>query len=160
MLIRPVRPEDRSAIWSVIGPTIAAGETNAIDRDTTEVEGLAYWLAPDNDVFVAEEDGAILGTYYIRPNQAGGGRHVCNGGYITSADARGRGVARAMCEHSLSHARAQGYRAIQFNFVVSTNERAVKLWQSLGFAIVGRLPDAFDHPVHGYIDALVMFRTL
>ena len=160
MLIRPVRPEDRSAIWSVIGPTIAAGETNAIDRDTTEVEGLAYWLAPDNDVFVAEEDGAILGTYYIRPNQAGGGRHVCNGGYITSADARGRGVARAMCEHSLSHARAQGYRAIQFNFVVSTNERAVKLWQSLGFAIVGRLPGAFDHPVHGYIDALVMFRTL
>lgn len=160
MLIRPVRPDDGPAIWSVIGPTIAAGETNAIDRHTTETEGLAWWLGKDHEVFVAEEDGAILGTYYIRPNQGGGGRHVCNGGYITGADARGRGVARAMCEHSLNHARAQGYRAMQFNFVVSTNERAVKLWQSLGFAIVGRLPGAFDHPAHGYVDALVMFRTL
>jgi ribosomal protein S18 acetylase RimI-like enzyme len=160
MLIRPARPDDRSAIWSVIGPTIAAGETNAIDRDTTEAEGLAYWLGADHEVFVAEEDGTILGTYYLRLNQSGGGRHVCNGGYITSEDARGRGIARAMCEHSLNHARARGYRAIQFNFVVSTNERAVKLWQSLGFAIVGRLPGAFDHPAHGYVDALVMFRTL
>jgi len=160
MLIRPARADDGPAIWSVIGPTIAAGETNAINREATEAEGLAYWLGPDNEVFVAEEDGRILGTYYLRPNQAGGGRHVCNGGYMTSADARGRGIARAMCEHSLNHARAQGYRAIQFNFVVSTNERAVKLWQSLGFHIVGRLPGAFDHPVHGYVDALVMFRTL
>ena len=160
MLIRPARADDRSTIWSVIGPTIAAGETNAIDRNATEAEGLAYWLSPGNEVFVAEDDGAILGTYYLRPNQGGGGRHVCNGGYITSAEARGRGIARAMCEHSLNHARAQGYRAIQFNFVVSTNERAVNLWQSLGFDIVGRLPGAFDHPAHGYVDALVMFRAL
>ena len=160
MLIRPARADDRSAIWSVIGPTIAAGETNAIDRNSTEAEGLAYWLSPGNEVFVAEDEGTILGTYYLRPNQAGGGRHVCNGGYITSAEARGRGVARAMCEHSLNHARARGYRAIQFNFVVSTNERAVKLWQSLGFDIVGRLPGAFDHPSYGYVDALVMFRAL
>jgi len=160
MLIRPARPEDRSAIWSVIGPTIAAGETNAIDRDATESEGLAYWLGGDNEVFVAEEEGTILGTYYIRPNQQGGGRHVCNGGYITSSEARGRGVARAMCEHSLDHARARGFRAMQFNFVVSTNERAVRLWQSLGFEIVGRLHGAFEHPALGYVDALVMFRTL
>ena len=160
MLIRPARPDDRSAIWSVIGPTIAAGETNAIDRNATEAEGLAYWLAADNAVFVAEDGGTILGTYYLRPNQGGGGSHVCNGGYITSAEARGRGIARAMCEHSLNYARARGYRAIQFNFVVSTNERAVKLWQSLGFDIVGRLPGAFDHPSHGYVDALVMFRAL
>ena len=160
MLIRPARADDSAAIWSVIGPTIAAGETNAIDRNSTEAEGLAYWLGAGNEVFVAEDDGAILGTYYLRPNQAGGGSHVCNGGYITSAEARGRGIARAMCEHSLNHARARGYRAIQFNFVVSTNERAVKLWQSLGFDIVGRLPGAFDHPVQGYVDALVMFRTL
>jgi len=160
MLIRPARADDRSAIWSVIGPTIAAGETNAIDRGATEVEGLAYWLGGNNEVFVAEDGGTILGTYYLRPNQGGGGRHVCNGGYVTSAEARGRGIARAMCEHSLNHARARGYRAIQFNFVVSTNERAVKLWQSFGFDIVGRLPGAFDHPVHGYVDALVMFRAL
>ena len=160
MLIRPARADDRSAIWSVIGPTIAAGETNAIDRNATEAEGLAYWLGGDNEVFVAEEGGMILGTYYLRPNQGGGGRHVCNGGYMTSMEARGRGVARAMCEHSLNLARAKGYRAIQFNFVVSTNERAVKLWQSLGFDIVGRLPGAFAHPACGYVDALVMFRTL
>lgn len=160
MLIRLAVADDRSAIWSVIGPTIAAGETNAIDRIATEAEGLAYWFSPGNEVFVAEDDGAMLGTYYLRPNQAGGGSHVCNGGYITSAEARGRGIARAMCEHSLNHARARGYRAIQFNFVVSTNERAVKLWQSLGFDIVGRLPGAFDHPAYGYVDALVMFRTL
>lgn len=160
MLIRPALPEDRSAIWSAIGPTIGAGETNAIDRNATEAEGLAYWLGPGNEVFVAEDEGTILGTYYLRRNQGGGGSHVCNGGYITSAAARGRGIARAMCEHSLNHARARGYRAIQFNFVVSTNERAVKLWQSLGFDIVGRLPGAFDHPAHGYVDALVMFRML
>jgi len=160
MLIRPARPDDRPAIWSVIGPTIAAGETNAIDRNATEAEGLAHWLGADKDVFVAEDGGVILGTYYLRPNQGGGGRHVCNGGYITSPEARGRGVARLMCEHSLSQARAKGYRAMQFNFVVSTNERAVKLWQSLGFDIVGRLPGAFDHPAYGYVDALVMFRAL
>jgi len=160
MLIRPARVDDSAAIWSVIGPTIAAGETNAIDRKSTEAEGLAYWLSPGNEVFVAEDEGTILGTYYLRRNQAGGGRHVCNGGYITSAAARGRGIARLMCEHSLNIARARGYRAIQFNFVVSTNERAVKLWQSLGFDIVGRLPGAFDHPAHGYVDALVMFRVL
>ena len=160
MLIRPARADDGAAIWSVIEPTIAAGETNAIDRNSTEAEGLAYWFSPGNEVFVAEDNGTILGTYYLRPNQAGGGRHVCNGGYITSAEARGRGIARLMCEHSLNHARERGYRAIQFNFVVSTNERAVKLWQSLGFDIVGRLPGAFDHPSCGYVDALVMFRTL
>jgi L-amino acid N-acyltransferase YncA len=160
MLIRPARADDSAAIWSVIGPTIAAGETNAIDRNSTEAEGLAYWLGGNNDVFVAEDGGAILGTYYLRPNQGGGGDHVCNGGYMTSREARGRGIARLMCEHSLNLARAKGYRAMQFNFVVSTNERAVKLWQLFGFEIVGRLPGAFDHPVHGYVDALVMFRTL
>ncbi len=101
-----------------------------------------------------------MGTYYIRANQAGGGSHVANCGYITAASATGRGIARRMCQHSLEYARSKGYRAMQFNFVVSTNERAVALWQSLGFEIVGRLPKAFQHPVHGYVDGLVMFQTL
>lgn len=160
MLIRPARPEDRTAIWSIIGPTIRAGETYTLDPDMSEADALAYWFSPEKESFVAEEDGTIIGTYYIRPNQSGGGAHVANCGYMTSATATGRGVARRMCEHSLDHARARGYRAMQFNFVVSTNERAIKLWQSCGFEIVGRLPLAFHHPTRGYVDALVMFRPL
>jgi GNAT superfamily N-acetyltransferase len=125
-----------------------------------EQEALAYWLGPDKKTFVAEDNGLVLGTYYMRPNQAGGGRHVCNCGYMTHSSASGRGVARQMCEHSLNFARSQGYRAMQFNFVVSTNERAVRLWQSLGFEIAGRLPLAFQHPALGFVDALVMHQTL
>lgn len=160
MLIRPANSDDRSPIWRIIGPTIRAGETYALDRDLSETDALAYWMGPDRETFVAEEGGAILGTYYIKANQAGGGRHVCNCGYMTDAAAAGRGVARRMHEHSLEHARTRGFRAMQFNFVVSSNRRAVELWQSLGFDIVGRLPGAFLHPTQGYVDALVMFRTL
>jgi len=161
MLIRPARADDAAAIWAIIGPTIRAGETYALDRDMSEAEALAYWLAPEKETFVAEdEEGRIVGTYFMRPNHAGGGRHVCNCGYMTSAAATGRGVARAMCEHSLRHARARGYRAMQFNFVVSTNERAVRLWRSLGFEVAGRLPRAFSHPTQGDVDVLVMFQPL
>jgi len=160
MTIRLADPDDAAAIWSIIGTTIRSGETYTLDPQMSEADALAYWLGADKETFVAEEDGAILGTYYIRPNQAGGGAHVCNCGYMTRADAIGRGIARQMCEHSLEHARARGYRAMQFNFVVSTNERAVRLWQSLGFEIVGRLPRAFRHPTRGYVDALVMFQAL
>src|SRR5262249_15492172 len=103
----------------------------------TEKEALAYWMAPDRDTFVAEENGRLLGTYYIRANQAGGGSHVANCGYMTDAAATGRGIARRMCEHSLDYARSRGFRAMQFNFVVSSNVRAVKLWESLGFTTVG-----------------------
>jgi len=160
MLIRPARPEDAVSIWSIIGPTIRAGETYTLDPHMSEADALAYWLGPDKETFVAEEDNAIVGTYFMRPNQAGGGAHVCNCGYMTSAAATGRGIARRMCQHSLDHARLRGYRAMQFNFVVNTNERAVRLWESLGFKIVGRLPLAFKHPTRGYVDALVMFQSL
>jgi ribosomal protein S18 acetylase RimI-like enzyme len=160
MPIRPARSEDAADIWSIIGPTIRAGETYALDPAMSERDALAYWLAPDKETFVFEEDGVVLGTYFMRPNQAGGGAHVCNCGYMTRADAAGRGIARTMCRHSLDHARARGYRAMQFNFVVSTNERAVRLWESLGFAIAGRLPLAFRHPTRGYVDVLVMFQQI
>ena len=150
------------AIWSILESVIRAGETYTLPRDLTERGALDYWFAPGNTVFVAELDvkGRVTGTYYIRPNQRGGGSHVANCGYMTAHWASGRGVARAMCEHSLAYAKSQGFRAMQFNFVVSTNTRAVKLWESFGFAVAGRLPAAFLHPVAGFVDALVMFRSL
>jgi len=160
MNIRMAQAGDAGAIWRVIGPTIRAGETYALDRDMSEADALAYWLGADRETFVAEEGGEIVGTYFLRANQAGGGRHVCNCGYMTSAAATGRGVARAMCQHSLEYARGLGYRAMQYNFVVSTNGRAVALWQAFGFEIVGRLPGAFEHPSLGFADALVMLRRL
>lgn len=160
MLIRPADENDKPSIWQIVGPTIRAGETYALDRDMTEADALAYWLGGDRVTFVAEEGGVIVGTYYMRANQAGGGKHICNCGYMTGTDARGRGVARAMCEHSLTHDRQLGFRGMQFNFVVASNTRAIALWQSFGFAIVGRLPQAFHHPSLGYVDALIMFRPL
>ncbi len=158
--IRLASDHDRSAIAALILPVIREGTTYTLDTHMTEDAALAYWMASDRTTFVAEADGVLVGTYFLRTNQAGGGQHVCNCGYITSAAARGRGVARSMCAHSLAYAAERGYRAMQFNFVVSTNERAVRLWTSLGFETVGRLPGAFQHPVHGYVDALVMYRTL
>ena len=160
LLIRPAGPADAAALWVILEPIIRAGETYTLDPDLTEAEALAYWTGPDKACFVAEEDGRVVGTYYIRANQAGGGRHVCNCGYMVATAAAGRGIARAMCAHSLEEARARGFRAMQFNFVVSTNERAVALWRSMGFDTVGRLPGAFRHPVHGDVEALVMFRAL
>lgn len=160
MIIRPARRADAPAIWTIIEPVIRAGETYALPRDMTPEAAIAYWTGADRDTFVAEEAGRLRGTYYLRANQLGGGAHVANCGYMTAADARGRGVARKMCVHSLEHARAKGFTAMQFNLVVTTNKGAIHLWQSLGFQIIGVLPQAFDHPAAGKVDALVMYRLL
>lgn len=160
MHIRPATDEDRAAIWAIIAPVIRAGETYALDRAMSREDALAYWLGDDRETFVAEREGAVVGTCYLRANQAGGGAHVANAGYMVAAGAEGRGVARAMCAHSLDRAAARGFRAMQFNFVVSSNHRAVRLWEAMGFGVVGRLPLAFDHPDLGPVDALVMFRPL
>lgn len=157
-MIRAASPADWPAIWAILEPTIRAGETYALDQAMGEAAARGYWLA--HEAFVYEADGQVLGTYCLRPNQAGGGSHVCNCGFMTGQAAQGRGVARAMGLHALEHAHARGFRAMQFNFVVSTNTRAVALWESLGFQVVGRLPGAFDHPTLGYVDALVMFQPL
>ena len=158
--VRPAQAADDDAIWRVIEPAFRAGETYPLPRDISRDEALAYWRSPGHAVFVAEGDGEILGTYYLRANQRGGGAHVANCGYIVDPAAMGKGVARTMAAHSLAAAKDRGFRAMQFNFVISSNERAVRLWQSLGFKIVGRLPDAFDHPRLGFVDALVMVRRL
>ena len=160
MLIRPSENHDKGAIWQILEPTFRAGETYPIPRDIARDDALAYWQSSGHSVFVAEEDGAILGTYYLRANNRGGGQHVANCGYVVAPNAFGRGIARAMCVHSLDRARASGFSAMQFNFVIASNERAVRLWQDLGFAIVGRLPDAFRHPRLGFVDAYVMIRSL
>jgi ribosomal protein S18 acetylase RimI-like enzyme len=160
MLIRPALPDDEDGIWRVLEPAIVTGETYALPRDMTRDDALAYWAAPSHEVFVAKEREVLVGTYFMRPNQPGGGAHVANCAYMVAPAATGRGIAQAMCEHSLEQARARGFLAMQFNFVVSSNERAVRLWQHMGFEIVGRLPKAFRHPSLGRVDALVMYRQL
>lgn len=160
MAVRLATGLDRDAIWTILEPMIRGGETYTLPRDMSREQALEYWFAAEKETFVWEEDGAVLGTYFLKANQQGGGAHVANCGYVTSAAVQGRGIARAMCLHSLERAKQRGFRAMQFNFVVSTNERAVKLWSSLGFEIVGRLPLAFEHPQLGFVDALVMFRQI
>jgi ribosomal protein S18 acetylase RimI-like enzyme len=160
MLVREAVQKDADAIWAILKPIIQAGETYTQPRDMSREDALAFWFATGHQVFVEEENGEIAGTYFLRANQKGGGGHVANCGYMTAPQATGRGVARAMCAHSLERARERGFRAMQFNFVVSTNERAVRLWQSFGFEIVGRLPKAFEHPKLGFVDAYVMYREL
>ena len=158
--IRPANGADDDALWSMLEPVFRAGDTYTIDPHIPRAAALEYWRGGSHTAFVAEQDGAPLGSYYICPNQQGGGAHVCNCGFVTAPAARGRGIARQMLAHALDTARARGYRAMQFNFVVSTNTRAIAIWQSHGFDIVGRLPAAFLHPQAGYVDALVMYRNL
>jgi ribosomal protein S18 acetylase RimI-like enzyme len=160
MDIRKATTEDAPAIWCILEPIIRAGETYTLPADLSEEDALAYWLAPSHEVFVTLIDGVVAGTYYLRANQHGGGSHVANCGYVTSADFSGRGVARTMCRYSLARARERGFTAMQFNFVVSSNTRAVRLWQDFGFEVVGRLPKAFVHPCLGLVDSLIMFRQL
>jgi ribosomal protein S18 acetylase RimI-like enzyme len=160
MQIRPAADRDKDAIWAIMEPIIRAGETYTLPRDMDKESALAYWFSADREVFVAEDSGEIVGTYCLQANQKGGGAHVANCGYMTAVPSMGRGVARAMCAHSLDQARERGFRAMQYNFVISTNERAVRLWQSFGFEIVGTLPKAFLHPTSGYVDAYVMYRDL
>jgi len=159
--IRKYRDSDWPAVRSILNETIRTGDTFPFAPDSTEAEIHKAWVEAPAATFVAcAPDGTILGSYYIRPNQPGLGAHVCNCGYVVAAHARGRGAASLMCEHSQSEAVAMGFRAMQFNFVVSTNERAVRLWQRLGFSTIGRLPGAFRHSSLGYVDALVMFKQL
>ncbi len=167
--IRAATETDREAIWEILEPVVRAGEVYALPVTMSREYALAYWFAAGKTVFVAEElrqDGPragtrfVVGSYFLCANQKGGGAHVANCGYATAAWALGRGIAGAMCAHSLDYAREAGFRAMQFNFVVSTNLAAIHLWRKYGFIEVGRLPGAFLHPVEGFVDALVMWREL
>jgi L-amino acid N-acyltransferase YncA len=158
--IRPATGTDRDAIWNIFHAVVAAGDTFAFDPDTSREDALAYWFRTDTHTYVAEREGKIIGSYILNPNQPALGSHVANAGFMVAPAARGLGVGRAMGEHCLTEARRLGFRAMQFNFVVSTNESAVHLWQDLGFKIAGTLPDAFRHSEKGYVDVYVMFRSL
>lgn len=161
MQVRPFEEDDWEATWRIIEPVFRAGETYAFSPDITERDAHKVWVEIPSATFVAvDETDDVLGTYYIKPNQPGPGSHVCNCGYIVAERARGKGIASEMCEHSLREAVSQGFRAMQYNLVVSTNEGAIRLWQRHGFEVVGTLPKAFRHPEIGFVDAFVMFKQL
>jgi ribosomal protein S18 acetylase RimI-like enzyme len=160
MEIRRMQAGDWPVVWAVLEPTFREGSTYAFDPAIDEAEAHRYWIEIPAVTFVAEIDGEILGTYYIKPNQPGQGAHVCNCGYVVPRGARGQGIASAMCEHSQEIARELGFRAMQYNLVVATNQVAVRLWQKHGFRIVGTLSGAFRHPELGYVDAHVMYKSL
>ena len=159
MRIRRATDSDQDAIWEIFQEVIASGDTYPIEPDIPREQALGYWFKHNAHVCVAEKENEIVGSYTLYQNQAAGGAHVANAAFIVSKDARGQGIGRAMGEHCLKEARRLGFKAMQFNFVVSTNESAVKLWQDLGMKIVGTLPGAFRHPTRGCVDVYVMYQT-
>ncbi len=160
-VIRRYQADDWPAVWRLLEPVFRAGETYTYPTDIGEADARRAWVESPAATYVLEAgDGSLLGTYYLKPNQPGAGSHVCNCGYVVAAAARGQGVATRLCEHSQREALRMGFRAMQFNFVVSSNTQAVRLWQRLGFDIVGSLPGAFQHPRLGYVDAYVMYKML
>jgi ribosomal protein S18 acetylase RimI-like enzyme len=160
MIIREATPDDYPLIWPLLREVFRRGDTYAVPSTINEEEARRLWMEAPLRTYVAEDDGDILGTYKLSHNSAGGGDHVCNCGYIVSPRAQGNGLATAMCEHSQKMALELGFKAMQYNMVVSTNESAVRLWQKLGFEIVGTLPRGFNHPQEGYVDGHIMYKWL
>ncbi|MGL4576737.1 MAG: GNAT family N-acetyltransferase [Burkholderiaceae bacterium] len=159
--IRPFESADWPQLWQILHSVFVTGDTYAFSPNSTEAQIRTAWIDTPQATFVSTSDtGALTGTYILKPNQPGLGSHVCNCGYVVAQSARGQGIAALLCEHSQDTARALGYRAMQFNLVVSTNEVAVRLWQKLGFRIVGTLPGAFNHSSKGFVDAYVMHKNL
>jgi L-amino acid N-acyltransferase YncA len=158
--IRRADAGDWGGIWPIFREVVVRGDTYAYPVDTNEAEARAIWLERPTATYVAARDREVVGTYYLKPNQPGQGSHVCNAGYMVGSAARGLGVGRSMCAHSLVEAKRLGFTAMQYNLVVATNERAVALWKAHGFEVVGILPKAFKHPEQGFVDALAMYRLL
>lgn len=160
-MIRPFTESDWPALWAILHTTIIRGDSYAYPPDASEDQIRHTWTKVPSAIFVAcDENGQVLGSYYIKPNQPGNGSHVCNCGYVVSERARGKGIATLMCDHSQATGIDLGFLAMQFNFVISTNTRALRLWQKLGYDIVGTLPHAFRHPQAGLVDAHVMYKWL
>lgn len=160
MKIRPATEKDFDEIWRIFKAVISRGDTYVNGSETSREDAYEKWMNKKAKTFVAEIDGKIVGSYLIKPNQVDRGSHIANASYIVDENARGQGVGKALALHSIQTAKESNYRAIQFNFVVSTNKAAVNLWQSVGFKIIGTIPQAFNHSSLGYVDAYVMFREL
>ena len=159
--IRRYRERDWPAVWALLEPVFRAGDTYAVPTDIDAEDARSRWVESPTATYVAADPaGRLVGTYYLKPNQAGPGAHVCNCGYVVASAARGCGIGATLCEHSQTAARELGFRAMQYNLVAATNEGALRLWKRHGFRIVGTLPGAFRHPVHGYVDAYILFKTL
>jgi len=160
MYIREASHKDWNAIWPIFSEVVSTGETYAYPQNISKEEAEKLWLSAPQKTFVIESQQTILGTYYLKPNQAGPGSHVSNCGYMVAPHARGKGIAKKMCLHSQEAALKAGFQAMQFNCVVSNNLAAVHLWHKLGFETVGVLPRAFRHPTEGLVDAYVMYKWL
>jgi L-amino acid N-acyltransferase YncA len=158
--IRKATEKDKDEIWEIIKFVIAAGDSFTLAPDSPREEMLADWLSAEKHTFVAVADGKIVATFYIKPNQPGLGSHIANGSYMVSPEARQKGIGRQIGEFSIAEATRLGFHAMQFNFVVKSNEKAVKLWQSLGFEIIGEIPEAFQHKENGLTNAFIMYRKL
>jgi L-amino acid N-acyltransferase YncA len=162
LTISPATSSDFEGIWTIFRQVVAAGDTYPHPPETTRQEAEAYWMADSMKTYVARKafSGDIVGVYYLRANQPGLGSHVANGGYMVSPAVRGQGIGRLLGLHSIETATALGFRALQFNLVVATNTASVNLWRSLGFSIIGTVPEAFRHLEEGYVDAYIMYRLL
>ena len=162
--IRDAAADDWVGIWPFFQEIVTARETYAYDPELTEKQGRALWMSPSADPLsrttVAVEDGTVLGSANMYPNRPGPGSHVASASFMVDSAARGKGVGRLLCQDMIDWATREGFRAIQFNAVVATNEPAVHLWQELGFAIIGTVPEAFNHPKLGYVGLHVMHRSL
>lgn len=160
MIIRRAKASDFDAVWPLLRDVFRAGDTYAVDPGISKEEAQMYWMTQPKATYVAEQNGDIRGTYYIKTNQPGGGAHICNCGYIVAANAQGQGLAAQMCEASQTQAAALGYTAMQFNFVLASNTGALRIWKRLGFDIIGTIPDAFAHPTQGLVAAHIMYKRL
>jgi L-amino acid N-acyltransferase YncA len=160
MNIRIAKKQDQNAVWQIIQNVISTGDTYVFNPDSSEEKMLKYWFSEDKHTYVAEEDGEILGTFYLKANQPDLGSHIVNAGYMVSKNARGKGLGRLMAEFSLVEAKRLGFHGMQFNLVVKTNDKAVKLWLKLGFQIIGEIPEAYKHSSLGYVNSYIMYQKL
>ena len=160
LVIRKAEDKDWPAVWKIIKAVITGGDTYVYPPDSPEGDMLEYWLSPDKHTYVADLEGGIVATFWLKANQPGLGSHVANAAYMVSPDAAGRGIGKQIALWSLDEARRLGFTAMQFNFVVKSNEVAVRLWQKIGFEIIGEIPNAFDHAQNGLTNAYIMYRKL